>query len=82
MATAIRLKRMGRANDPCFRVVVIDSRKKRDGRETEVIGWYDPKAKDASKQVMIDRERARHWLQCGAQPTETVRNLFRRLEII
>ena len=81
MATAIRLKKTGRTNDPSFRVVVIDSRKKRDGRETEVIGWYDPKAKDANKQVSIDRERAKHWLGCGAQPTETVRNLLKRLEI-
>ena len=72
---------MGRTNDPSFRVVIMDSRKKRDGRETEVIGWYDPKAKDPKKQVMIDRERARYWLGTGAQPTETVKNLLKRLEI-
>lgn len=82
MATAIRLKRMGRKHDISFRVVVIDSRKKCDGRETEVLGWYDPKVDDPEKQVSIDRDRARHWLSCGAQPTQTVRSIFKRLGIL
>ena len=82
MTTAIRLKKTGRKHDPSFRVVVIDSRKKRDGRETEVLGWYDPQVAEPEKQVSVDRERVRYWLGCGAQPTETVASILRRLDLM
>ena len=82
MATAIRLKKTGRKHDPSYRIVVMDSRKKRDGRETEVLGWYDPLVRDAEKQASIDRERVKYWLSVGAQPTDTVRGLLTRLKVL
>jgi small subunit ribosomal protein S16 len=78
----MRLKKMGRTHDASFRIVIIDSRKQRDGRETEVIGWYDPRMKDEAKQVNIDAERAKYWLGVGATPSETVNNLLKRLKIV
>ena len=70
----IRLKRFGAAKRPCYRIVVQDSRKPRDGTTIEEIGTYDPIAKDA--QVSINEERAKYWVGVGAQPTEVVRKLF------
>ncbi|WP_066175148.1 30S ribosomal protein S16 [Bacillus marinisedimentorum] len=74
MATKIRLKRMGAKKSPYYRLVVADSRSPRDGRFIEEIGTYNPVAKPAA--VNIDEERALHWLQTGAKPSDTVRNLF------
>ena len=76
MATKIRLKRLGKVRTPHYRVVVIDSRTKRDGRPIEEIGQYHPKA-DPSV-IQIDSERAQYWLGVGAQPTETVVALLKR----
>lgn len=76
MATKIRLKRMGRRNRPFFRVVVIDSRKRRDGAPLEELGWYDPiKSKD---NFSLRGDRIIHWLNQGAQPTITVKNLMKK----
>ena len=72
----IRLRRMGAKKRPCYRVVVADSRAPRDGRIIESLGTYDPGTDPAS--VSIDPERARYWLSCGAQPSGTVRSLFRK----
>ncbi|TDQ42397.1 30S ribosomal protein S16 [Aureibacillus halotolerans] len=74
MAVKIRLKRMGSKRKPFYRVVVADSRAPRDGRFIEEIGTYNPVAKPAAFQV--DEEKALQWLQNGAQPSDTVRNLF------
>lgn len=74
MAVKIRLKRMGAKKAPFYRIVVADSRSPRDGRFIEEIGTYNPVANPAV--VEIDQEKAIKWLQNGAQPSDTVRNLF------
>lgn len=70
MAVKIRLKRMGKIRAPFYRVVVVDSRKKRDGKVIEEIGKYDPNQEPSL--IEIDSERAQYWLSVGAQPTEPV----------
>lgn len=70
----IRLKRMGAKKSPFYRVVVSDSRDRRDGREIEVVGNYDPKTNPAT--VNIDEEKVLKWLNNGALPTDTVRNIL------
>ena len=70
MAVRIRLKRMGKVRTPFYRIVVCDSRTKRDGRVIEEIGTYNPKA-DPSV-IHVDSERAQHWLGVGAQPSTPV----------
>jgi len=76
----LRLRRMGAINQPFYRIVAVDSRKKRDGKYIESIGWYDPKP-DPS-QMKIDTERALYWLGVGAQPSDTVRSLLRKAGIL
>ncbi|MDO4243133.1 MAG: 30S ribosomal protein S16 [Actinomyces sp.] len=75
MAVKIRLKRMGKKFAPFYRVVVLDSRKKRDGRVIEEIGLYDPMQEPSL--IRIDSERAQYWLGVGAQPTDTVFKLLK-----
>ena len=70
----IRLKRMGAAKSPFYRIVVNDSRTRRDGREIEVLGTYDPKANPAL--VKIDEEKVLEWLNKGALPSDTIRNIL------
>ncbi|MFC9444630.1 30S ribosomal protein S16 [Bacillus cereus] len=74
MAVKIRLKRMGAKKTPFYRVVVADSRSPRDGRFIEEIGTYNPVAQPA--EVKINEEAALKWLENGAKPSDTVRNLF------
>ncbi len=74
----IRLKRQGAKKAPFYRVVVADSRSPRDGRNIEEIGIYDPMTSPAT--VNIDMERAKYWISCGAQPTDTVRGLLKMAE--
>lgn len=80
MAVKIRLKRMGAKKAPFYRVVVADARAPRDGRFIEEIGYYNPLTDPA--QVKIDKEKALKWLSNGAQPSDTVRSLFRREGIL
>jgi small subunit ribosomal protein S16 len=80
MAVKIRLKRMGAKKAPFYRVVVADSRSPRDGRFIEEIGTYNPVTQPA--QINIDEEKAIKWLQTGAQPSDTVRNLFSKTGIL
>ena len=75
MAVKIRLKRMGKIRAPFYRVVVMDSRTKRDGRAIEEIGKYHPTEQPSL--IDIDGERAQYWLAQGAQPTEAVVALFK-----
>lgn len=75
MAVKIRLARHGSNKNPIYRVVVADSRVPRDGRTLEEIGKYNPQMHPSL--VDIDTDRARAWLDRGAQPTETVRKLLR-----
>ena len=70
MAVKIRLKRMGKIRAPYYRVVVVDSRKKRDGRVIEEIGKYHPTEEPSL--IEIDSERAQYWLSVGAQPSDAV----------
>ncbi|HOX38943.1 MAG TPA: 30S ribosomal protein S16 [Candidatus Brocadiia bacterium] len=72
----IRLKRTGRTNRPSWRIAVFDQRTRRDGTDIEVLGSYDPLAKDDSKKVSLNKERAEYWLGKGAQPTRTVARFF------
>jgi len=79
MATKIRLKRMGSKKRPYYRLVVADSRSHRDGKFIEQIGFYDPlHGLDKTK---IDEEKALEWLRKGAQPTDTVKSLFKKVGI-
>jgi small subunit ribosomal protein S16 len=75
VAVKIRLKRMGKIRAPFYRVVVMDSRTKRDGRAIEEIGKYHPTAEPSV--IDIDSARAQHWLSTGAQPTEAVEALLK-----
>ena len=74
MAVKIKLKRLGKIRAPYYRIVVADSRTKRDGRAIEEIGKYHPK-NDPSF-IEVDSERAQHWLSVGAQPTDPVRKIL------
>jgi small subunit ribosomal protein S16 len=73
MSVSIRLSRGGAKKRPYYRIVVADARSPRDGHFIEKIGTYNPMlAKDDEKRVILDGERARHWLSVGAQPTDRV----------
>ena len=74
----IRLRRMGAKKAPYYRIVVADSRSPRDGRFIEELGIYDPMA-DGEK-IKVDMERAKYWIANGAQPTDTVRGLLKKVE--
>ncbi len=76
----IRLKRMGAHKKPFYRVVVADSRTPRDGKFIEEIGYYNPLVEPPA--IKIDDEKAKKWLDNGAQPTETVKALFKKSGII
>jgi len=79
MAVRIRLKRTGAKKAPHYRVVVADSRSPRDGRFIEELGYYNPVAEPAV--IKIDEEKAMAWLQKGAQPSDTVKSLFKKAGI-
>ena len=74
MAVKLRLKRMGAKKRPFYRIVAADARSPRDGRFIEVVGTYNPIATPA--EVKVNEELAMKWLNDGAQPTDTVRNLL------
>ena len=74
MATKLRLQRRGRKNHPFYQIIVADSRAPRDGKYIERIGSYNPNTNPAT--IILDFERALYWMQTGAQPTDTVRNIL------
>ena len=76
MATKIRLKRIGRRNRPFYRLIVIDSRKKRDGAAIEQVGWYNPIADENSYDIKGDR--VLYWLGEGAIPSDAVKKIMRQ----
>ena len=80
MAVKIRLKRVGAKKAPFYHVVIADSRSPRDGKFIEQIGTYNPLTDPA--QINIDAEKANKWLKNGAQPTDTVRALLEKSEIL
>jgi small subunit ribosomal protein S16 len=80
MAVKIRLRRMGQKKAPFYRVVVADSRYPRDGRFIEEIGYYNPITEPA--EIKIDAEKAKKWIANGAQPTDTVKSLLKKSNIV
>ena len=80
MAVKIRLRRMGAKRAPFYRVVVADSRYPRDGRFIEEIGYYNPMKEPA--EIKIDAEKAQKWIANGAQPTDTVKALLKKSNIL
>ena len=76
----IRLRRMGAKKNPYYRLVVADSRSPRDGRCIEEIGTYDPLANPAT--INVDVEKAQPWIKNGAQPTDTVRGLLKKADVL
>jgi small subunit ribosomal protein S16 len=80
LATKIRLKRLGGKHDPHFRIVIADAKKRRDGSAVEELGYYCPVGDETTLEV--NAERVQHWLEIGAQPTETVRSLLIKAGVI
>ena len=80
MAVKIRLRRMGQKKAPFYRVVVADSRYPRDGRFIEEIGYYNPITEPA--EIKIDADKAKKWIANGAQPTEPVKSLLKKSNIV
>ena len=78
MAVHLRLSRQGAKKAPFYRVVATDSRSPRDGRFLEHIGIYDPTRKP--KEIRFDQERLKHWLSVGAVPSQTVKELIKRVQ--
>lgn len=74
----LRLKRMGRKHKPSYRVTAVDIHRSRDGKVLEELGYYDPANKNASMQCKLELDRVDHWLNLGAQPTETVAHLIKK----
>lgn len=75
----IRLQRFGTTKRPFYRIVAAEARKKRDGKYLEIVGVYDPTKEPAL--IEIDAEKVLKWLHNGAQPTDTVKNLFTKTGI-
>ena len=80
MSVRIRLARVGRKKGPAYRVVVADSRKARDGRFIEILGFYQPQ--NTQPIVEVDGEKALAWMMKGAVPSDTVRSIFRKAGIM
>jgi len=80
VAVKIRLKRFGAKKSPFYRIVVADSKSPRDGKFIDEIGYYNPISQPV--EIKIDSEKAKKWLNVGAQPSDTVRSLFKKEGII
>ena len=80
MAVRIRMKRLGRKHRPFYRICVMDIRKPRNGKAIEEVGFYDPMVADKSKRVTIDLERVDHWIAQGAQPSDKVAVLIKKVK--
>ena len=79
----IRLQRIGRKNDPSFRVVLTDSKNStKSGKFLEILGTYNPKAKEAGTETKFDGERIKHWLSRGAKLSDTMHNFLVRQKVI
>lgn len=73
---------MGRTHRSFFRLSAVDSRRPRDGKVLEELGWYDPASKDPEQQVNLKLDRIEHWLKVGAQPSETVADLLKKQGVV
>ena len=80
MAVRIRMKRLGRKHRPFYRICVMDARVPRDGKAIEEVGTYDPMVREKSGRVTLNMERVEHWLSVGAQPSEKVAVLIRKVK--
>jgi len=78
MALAIRLRQQGRNNRTMYRVVVTDERSPRDGKYLELVGWYNPIEEESEKNLFLKPDRIQHWLNLGAQMSDSVENLVKR----
>lgn len=78
----IRLSRLGRPHHPFYRINAIDKEVKRDGKVLENLGWYDPKAKDPAKQLMLKEDRIKHWLSVGAMPSDTMMDMLAKRSLV
>ncbi|MCX7845704.1 MAG: 30S ribosomal protein S16 [Dictyoglomaceae bacterium] len=76
----IRLTRIGAKNKPVYRIVAIDSKKPREGKHLEILGFYDPKTNPAT--IKVKEDRVKYWLSVGAQPSETVEKILKNLGIL
>lgn len=75
MGLKIRLRQQGRTNRPFYRIVVTDSRSPRDGKYLEVVGWYNPFETELDKTLNVDAARIQHWLDLGAQLSDSAESL-------
>ena len=80
MAVRIRMKRLGRTHRPFYRVCVMDSRNKRDGRAIEEVGFYDTSVRDKSQRVKLNMERIDYWMSVGALPSDKVAVLIKKVK--
>ncbi len=78
----IRLQRFGRKNRPFYRISALDRRTRRDGAPVEELGWYNPVEKNPAKQIEINEERVKYWLSMGARPSDTVRDMLAKRNLI
>ena len=76
----IRMKRMGRRHTASYRVTAVDGRASRDGKVLEELGFYDPENKNEALRLRVDAVRIAYWVSKGAQPSNTVRTLLKRME--
>ena len=79
MAVKIRLKRTGKTKQPYYRVVISDSRKPRDSKMIERVGFYDPKTEPST--INLEEDKIMEWLKKGAQPTTTTKNMLKKAGI-
>jgi small subunit ribosomal protein S16 len=80
MAVRIRLTRVGATKQPTYRLVVADSRSARDGRAIDTIGHYNPRTDPI--ELVVDQAKAKDWMSKGAQPSDTVRRLFKQAGVL
>lgn len=78
----IRMKRMGRRRRPFYRINAVEKQTPRDGKVLEQLGWYDPLEKDASKALKLNDDRCKHWLAEGAQPSDTLMDIFAKRGLV
>jgi small subunit ribosomal protein S16 len=76
------MQRQGRRNLPFYRISAVHQKSRRDGRVIEALGWFDPLASDPSKQIELNAERIQYWLSVGAQPSDTVRDMLGRANLL
>ena len=80
MSVRIRMKRMGRKHRPFYRICIMDKQRARDGKAIEEVGFYDTSVADKSQRVSLNMERVDYWLSVGAQPSEKVNALIRKVK--